>query len=158
MSRFLGKPPINPVVFYTGKIAGYIAWIGMLVHLSGTDLSHFKSPGVFAWIGYGLFAAGLALVGVSLFNLGNSISFGVPEEKTTLKLKGLYKYSRNPMYVGFYLFTLASMLITSNFYIFALGIYSLVVYHLIVLAEEAFLKNRFGKDYEEYCLRVRRYI
>ncbi len=97
-------------------------------------------------------------MGVSLFNLGNSISFGVPEEKTTLKLKGLYQYSRNPMYVGFYLFTLASMLLTSNLYIFALGIYSLVVYHLIVLAEEAFLKNRFGKDYEEYCLRVRRYI
>ncbi len=67
MSRFLGKPPINPVVFYTGKIAGYIAWIGMLVHLSGTDLSHFKSPAVFAWIGYGLFAAGLSPGGSESF-------------------------------------------------------------------------------------------
>ena len=158
MSRLIGRPPISPVPFLTGKISGYIAWVALFLHLTGAEARHFQLPALFSWLGYASLAIGLLLTAVSLFDLGNSISFGVPAEETTLKTHGLYKYSRNPMYAGFFLLTLAAILITSNFYVLALGVYSIIIYHLIILGEEAFLKNRFGSDYEAYCKRTRRYF
>ena len=158
MSRLLGKPPINPILFLTGKIAGYIAWIALVLQLSGTDFRQFTLPAFFSWAGYFLLAAGLLLSIISLFHLGNSVSFGVPVEATTLRVGGLYKYSRNPIYAGFFFLSAAAALLTSNVYVLVLGVYSTAVYHLIILGEERFLKERFGSAYEEYCKKVRRYF
>ena len=38
------------------------------------------------------------------------------------------------------------------------GLYSIIIYHFIILGEEKFLESRFGKDYIEYKQKVRRYI
>jgi protein-S-isoprenylcysteine O-methyltransferase Ste14 len=38
------------------------------------------------------------------------------------------------------------------------GLFSMVVYHLIVLGEEKFLAERFGDDYLKYKRSVRRYL
>ena len=83
---------------------------------------------------------------------------GLPSESTVLKTNGIYKFSRNPMYVGFGLFTLASMIYTLNVLIIIAGIFSLIVYHLIIKSEEKFLLIRFGNDYENYGKNVRRYL
>jgi protein-S-isoprenylcysteine O-methyltransferase Ste14 len=38
------------------------------------------------------------------------------------------------------------------------GIYSIVVYHLIIIGEEKFLEKAFREAYLEYKKKVRRYI
>ena len=62
------------------------------------------------------------------------------------------------MYVGFGLFTIASMIYPINVAILILGIFSLVVYHLIIKSEEKFLQRRFSTDYENYQKKVGRYL
>ncbi len=62
------------------------------------------------------------------------------------------------MYVGLNCFTLAAMLFTLNAIVMALGLYSIVIHHFIILGEEKFLENRFGKAYMEYKIKVRRYV
>jgi protein-S-isoprenylcysteine O-methyltransferase Ste14 len=66
--------------------------------------------------------------------------------------------SRNPMYVGVYLIIAASALYTANPVVILLGVFVIAVHHRIVLAEEKHLQNVFGREYFEYCSRVRQYI
>lgn len=156
--ELIGKPTINPLLFYTGKISGYITWVAFVYALSTENLN--VSYGLYYnnIIAYCLFAIGLIITIVSLLHLGKSVRLGLPTEHTVLKLNGIYRFSRNPMYVGFGFFTLASMIYTMSFVIIVLGIYSLVVYHLIIKSEEEFLRSRFGNDYKIYRKNVRRYL
>lgn len=154
----LGKPTLNPVLFYSGKIAGYIVWTILLLSLTDITILSKKviwHSDIIAWI---LLITGLLFSILSLFSLGRSTRFGLPTEKTVLKTRGLYKISRNPIYFGFNLITLSSIIYFINPIILVPGIYSIVVYHLIIIGEEKFLEKAFGEAYLEYKKKVRRYI
>jgi len=154
----LGKPTLNPVLFYSGKIAGYIVWTILLLSLTDITILSKKviwHSDIIAWV---LLITGLLFSILSLFSLGRSTRFGLPTEKTVLKTKGLYKISRNPIYFGFNLITLSSIIYFINPIILVPGIYSIVVYHLIIIGEEKFLEKAFGEAYLQYKKKVRRYI
>jgi protein-S-isoprenylcysteine O-methyltransferase Ste14 len=102
--------------------------------------------------------SGFLLIILSSVVLGNSIRIGLPEEGTQLKTSGIYRYTRNPMYVGFHMVTLSAMIYSLNPWIIFPGLYSFYVYHLIILGEEKFLEKRFGEKYILYRQMVRRYI
>ena len=110
------------------------------------------------YISASLLFIGLFFTVISLINLGKSTRLGLPSDDTTLKTNGIYKFSRNPMYVGFDLITIASMIFILHWIIVILGVYSLIVYHLIIKGEEDFMIKRFGNDYKKYQLIVRRYL
>lgn len=156
--KLIGKATINPLIFYTGKISGYITWIALLGYLldlvpsSGFHNSFLKSVSTF------ILAMGLCLVGVSLVNLGKSTRLGLPNENTALITNGIYRFSRNPMYFGFNLLTIAAMVYSINIVLLLLGTYSIITYHWIILGEEKFLEERFGDEYFNYKKKVRRYI
>ncbi|MFN3491757.1 MAG: methyltransferase family protein [Anaerolineales bacterium] len=76
-----------------------------------------------------------------------------------LIVHGLYRYTRNPIYLGALLVLLG--------YIFWFGSGLMILYYLlfvlayqilITLIEEPILKNTFGNEYEEYCQKVPRWI
>ncbi len=156
--EIFGKPSINPFFFYTGKSGGYLTWLILALALAGIKL-----PGSHSWfinilVGVFLLLAGLMVILLSLINLGSSVSIGLPKGDTKLKSSGLYAISRNPMYIGMGLVTIASMVYTLNSFVFLAGIYSIIVYHFIIIGEEKFLKERFGKDYDHYMSKVDRYL
>jgi protein-S-isoprenylcysteine O-methyltransferase Ste14 len=154
--KLIGKAPINPALFYTGKIAGYVIWtaplMGIINASSITELSIPKQLAIF------LALISIVLISVSLINLGSATRLGLPQESTQFKTKCLYMISRNPMYLGFNLLSLSAILLTGNFIVLVLGTYSIFTYHQIIQAEEAFLEARFGEKYCAYKSRVRRYI
>ena len=156
--KIIGKVTINPALFFSGKICGYITWF--LLGLSLLNISLFRglryestrvASLVFLYIG-------LLFVVLSLINLGKSTRLGLPSEDTLLKINGIYRYSRNPMYLGFNLITLASIFYNIHMIIVILGVYSIIIYHAIIQGEEKFLEKRFGKEYLEYKERTRRYF
>lgn len=155
--KLLGKSTIHPVFFYTGKIAGYIVVIIFILALMQIGNRHIPTPTT-KIISYILTIIGVALTTVSMVNLWKSTRLGLPSESTTLKATWLYRYSRNPMYVWFHLITIAAMIYIGNIIIIVLGIYSIIIYHHIILWEEHFLQKRFGPKYSEYKNKVRRYI
>ena len=153
-----GKATINPFIFYSGKILGYFTWIGLFLDILNIEFLPRHSFAFNNHISYTLLILGLLIALFSMIKLGRSTRFGLPTKKTMFKTKGIYKYSRNPMYLGFDLLTIASIIYFLTPLIIILGLYSIVVYHLIILGEEKYLETMFGSDYKEYKSKVRRYI
>jgi len=156
--KIIGKETIQPFLFYSGKITGYLLWI--LYIPAFFNLFNIKMISL-TWLDYASYftlLSGLLFIIFSLINLGKSTRLGLPDEKTVFVKKGLYRFSRNPMYVGFLLLTISSVLINANPFLLIFSIYSIMVYHFIIKGEEAFLEKRFGKDYISYKNKVRRYL
>jgi protein-S-isoprenylcysteine O-methyltransferase Ste14 len=156
--NLLGKTTINPIIFYTGKFSGYLTWVHFFFSIFNIHFGVTKTYLYNKHISIVLLVIGVALTGMSLINLGGSTRLGLPSENTIFKRSGLYKYSRNPMYVGFNLLTIAAIVNSYNLIILLLGTYSIIVYHFIILGEENFLKKRFGNEYLEYSKSVKRYM
>ncbi|MDD5772985.1 MAG: methyltransferase [bacterium] len=153
-----GEPPIGKVLFSSSKYSIILLWAAMVVHSWGINLSFIKVPGLFKWIALFLWISGFGLLFTGRFGLGNAFRIGSPKESTSLKVDGLFRFSRNPMYLGVYTTLLASVLYTLNPFLFVIGIFVVIVHHKIVLAEEQYLQKIFGELYTEYCYHVRRYL
>ncbi|GJM61025.1 methyltransferase family protein [Persicobacter diffluens] len=151
---FFGIPPIQPLLFYGGKISGYV--------LIGFYLKKLLNmPSFSIWwkdISFWLLIGGILIILTSLKFLGNSLSFGLPREQTKLKTSGLYRFSRNPIYLGLYLILFASALSLHLWWAWVIAIFNIIIYHRIILAEELFLAEKFGEAYHNYCKSVRRYL
>jgi len=156
--ELIGKTTINPIIFYTGKISGYITWIVLFSMLFGFNMLDNKELFLNNYIAEILLLIGLIFTVISLINLGKSTRLGLPSDDTQLKTNGLYKFSRNPMYVGFDLITIAAIIYTLHWIIIVLGVYSLITYHLIIKGEENYMITRFSDEYKKYQLKVRRYL
>jgi protein-S-isoprenylcysteine O-methyltransferase Ste14 len=74
-----------------------------------------------------------------------------------LVVGGVFDHCRNPLYVGNILICLGLALVANSPTFYALIPCVLLAYVLIVAAEEAYLRNKFGLEYTAYCARVGRW-
>ena len=88
----------------------------------------------------------------------NSWRVGIPEEKTSLITNGIYKWSRNPAFVGFDLLFCSICLIFYNIPLVIVSIWSAVMLHLQILQEEVYMHNMFGEEYDNYKKHTLRYF
>jgi protein-S-isoprenylcysteine O-methyltransferase Ste14 len=153
-----GDPPIDRRLFYISKYSIFILWGAMVLHGWNINLFPIKGSGLLKWFALCLWVSGFTLLFIGRFALGDSFRVGSPKESTRLKANGLFKFSRNPMYVGVYETLLASVLYTLNPIMLFIGIFVVVVHHRIILAEERYLRKVFDKEYMDYCSRVKRYL
>ena len=82
-----------------------------------------------------------------------------PDSTSSLVVSGIYKYTRNPMYLGFLLVLLGWATFLSNLAALAL-LPAFVVYmnHFQIGPEERALGSLFAQEYQAYHARVRRWI
>lgn len=113
------------------------------------------------FLGIAIFLAGL-LLAVSTIRLFSKLGNGTlaPWDPTSkMIITGPYAYVRNPMITGIVLMLIGEALMFASW---AIGIWTVVflIINMIyfVLSEEPGLRKRFGKEYEEYCRNVPRYI
>ena len=77
-----------------------------------------------------------------------------------LVVTGLYRYVRNPMYVGFAVGWIGLWIVFGHanlLAIAAVAAVSLGVHLFVVLYEEPTLRRKFGAEYEVYCRNVSRW-
>ena len=153
-----GDAPINRTLFYGSKYLILVLWAAMVLSSWGVRVSFFPGPAPLKRVAVCVWAVGFILLFVGRFGLGDSFRIGRPKESTSLRVDGLFRVSRNPMYLGVYSTLLASVLHTLNPLLLVFGALIVTVHHRIILAEETHLRNAFGKEYDEYCSRVRRYL
>jgi protein-S-isoprenylcysteine O-methyltransferase Ste14 len=95
---------------------------------------------------------------IAVVNLGQNISVGLPKERTQLVASGVYAVSRNPIYLAIFIMMIGSCIYVLNPINWFFAITSMIIHNNIIIAEEKFLEKRFGKEFENYKKRVRRYF
>ena len=76
-----------------------------------------------------------------------------------LVTSGIYKYSRNPMYLGMILIIISTSIFYLNYYsIVTPLIFYFWINRFQIKREEIFLKEKFGKEYLSYMSKTRRWI
>lgn len=103
------------------------------------------------------------IIGVIFFALATitmktSWRVGIPEEKTALITDGIYKWSRNPAFVGFDLLYLSLCLMFFNIPLVCVSVWAAVMLHLQILQEETHMYHMFGDEYVLYKKRTLRYF
>lgn len=83
---------------------------------------------------------------------------GIPEEKTVLVTNGIYRWSRNPAFVGFDLLYLSMCLMFFNIPLLVISVWAAIMLHFQVLQEEEHMKKMFGEDYLNYMKHTFRYF
>ena len=156
--EIVGRTTIHPLAFYSGKLSGYLTWVLLGLDYLGVLVVQGLHAVVLDYLSYTLLVIAVVFFVSSLVSLGKSTRLGLPTGQTTLKTGGVYRVSRNPMYVGFDALTLASILGTGNPVVLVLGVYSIVVYHFIIAGEERYLSSVFGTAYAQYRASVRKYV
>ena len=72
---------------------------------------------------------------------------------------GLFRYSRNPIYLSFCIATLATGLLLDSWWpVITLPVLVLLLQALVIRKEEAYLEAKFGETYLDYRRRVRRWL
>ncbi len=85
------------------------------------------------------------------------VNFAAPS-KEGLNTSGLYRISRNPMYVSYFMIFAGCALLTQSLILGGIVIVFIFSSHGIILAEERWCIERFGEAYRKYMERVRRYL
>ncbi|MBB5015497.1 methyltransferase family protein [Rehaibacterium terrae] len=80
-------------------------------------------------------------------------------EDSALVVEGIYRHTRNPMYVGMALAYVAiATWLNTLWPLLTLGPVLFAIRHYVIAREEAYLERRFGEAYRDYCRRVRRWM
>mgnify|MGYP000878510572 CR=1 FL=1 len=108
----------------------------------------------FSWMCYmGIIAyiLGLILCSISITNFANPSNEG-------FNSNGLYRFSRNPMYLAYFIFFSGCALLTQSMILGGIVLIFIICSYWIILSEERWCIEKFGESYRQYMKRVRRFI
>lgn len=103
---------------------------------------------------------GIGIAGLAAFRRARTtVSPIKASQASSLVIGSVYRYTRNPMYVGFLLNLLAWTVFLANpLAILWVAVYMLYITRFQIIPEERVLASLFGAEYEAYKGRVRRWI
>lgn len=129
-------------------------WLGLHVETAGTAR--------WRWLAAIPSAVGFAVALRCIWDFGRT-GHGTPAPilpPQRLVVVGMYRYVRNPMYVGFAAGWIGLWIMLGHAnpgVIAAVATVALGVHLFVVFYEEPTLRGKFGEDYKEYCRNVRRW-
>ena len=109
------------------------------------------APAPLFWTGIAVYTAGAVLLAAS------AAGFAFPSEGGVNR-RGIYRLSRNPMYIAYFLLFLGCAFLTQSLLLLGLVLIFQAAAHWIILAEERWCAGQFGEAYHRYCREVRRYL
>jgi protein-S-isoprenylcysteine O-methyltransferase Ste14 len=144
-------PPVALFYFYTVFAAAF-GW-------PLTSTRRFFHSTAVAWLGVVVCLGGVLILVLSLVAFGRSFRVGIDADQPgPLVTTGIFALSRNPIYVGFFLFLVGQFLVFPNWIPLFYLVGATLLFHRQVLREEEFMRQRYGREYAEYSSRVRRYV
>ena len=152
-----GKKGLVLMIELALKVITYLVPVVEVISI----INNFSSmPVLVRWIGVVLAVLGDTVFIISVLTMRDNWRAGVAEDaKTELVTDGIYKYSRNPAFLGFDLVYIGILLMFFNAGLFEITLLVILLLHLqIVNVEEDFLLVTFGQEYLDYRKKVGRYF
>jgi protein-S-isoprenylcysteine O-methyltransferase Ste14 len=140
----------------------WVSWIFSAIGIVGVPLVGIFDLGTLVQVHWSpflivglmiLIGGGFAYWGTSTLSTHQSLGL-----KGKLVTAGPYRFTRNPQYVGFIPMYVGVILATGSFMALVTGTVVMFVFVILPFSEEPWLRQQFGKPYEEYCKRVPRFI
>jgi len=102
----------------------------------------------------------VAILGIWEFRTaGTTVDPRVPEQSASLVVRGVYRFSRNPMYLGFLLVLCAWGVFLGNVLALAmLPVFVVYMNRFQIEPEERHMREKFAQSYAAYVATVRRWI
>lgn len=101
---------------------------------------------------------GVVVFIISIITMRDSWRAGIAsDDDRKLVTIGIYKYSRNPAFLGFDLVYIGILVMYFNIVLMIVTLMGIILLHLQILNEEGFLEKYFGESYIEYKANVSRY-
>jgi protein-S-isoprenylcysteine O-methyltransferase Ste14 len=108
----------------------------------------------------GLAGFAVSIAGIVSFRLAKTtVNPMKPEETSALVRSGIYRRTRNPMYLGSVLILTAwAVFLSSAWALLGAGVFVLYMNRFQISPEERILAQLFGASYADYRSRVRRWL
>lgn len=133
------------------KIAYWVYQITTLLILLCLLLLKIRTGSVLFYIGLIIYGLGIILFAISIIDYAEPNMSG-------MNLAGVYRVSRNPMYVAYFISFLGCAFLTHSWILLVVLIVFQVSAHWIILSEERWCVEKFGEEYIKYMKKVRRYV
>ncbi len=110
-------------------------------------------------IGFILGLLGLGISKIAQRAIGSSWRVGIDvHAKPGLITHGIYKYIRNPTYLGLFILGIGVWIINPSILYFIWVVVFILLLEIQVRCEEEYLESKYGNEYLEYCRKTKRYI
>jgi len=165
---------IHPFAAKWRKVGPLVAYpvVGFIAVLFGAAIYRIREPLLRIHFA---FSTPLAVVAIILLGVASCIRIqlrrhfkalallGLPEvsrgrARGKLVTEGIYSKIRHPRYVEIGISIAALALLANYLALYVLLALYIPSIYLVVLLEERELRNRFGKEYEDYCRKVPRFV
>lgn len=138
----------------------------LLIHIFGAFLLDwllplpFAFPGVLIWVGYFLILVGFGLPFSAAGRIMQAHTTLDPHGSVTkIVTSGPYRFSRNPIYLGFICLLVGLSIAFRSYWGLILGpLFMVSLYQFVIKEEEAYLEKKFGDVYNSYKSRVKRWL
>ncbi len=146
------------IILQPGLVAGLFPYLLLENKAHGLFIPPFTTH---HYAGAFLFAAGFVIMMMCVidFAVKGKGTLSPADPTKNLVITGLYRFSRNPMYIGVMLELIGEAIFAQAN---SLGTYAFVIFIcfniFILVHEEPRLRRDFGEAYNNYCKKVRRWL
>lgn len=157
----------DPLLRFVGQVFGVVV-VGLIAYSVAIAIRPEveQTLGLIDWAsgeatrftGSAIMAASIAWTGYAQFAMGSSWRIGIPEKATSLRTKGPFGVSRNPIFLGMLAFVAGLTVWSPSAVTLALLVATYISLEVQIRSEEAFLERAHGEAYRDYRARVRRWI
>lgn len=166
----------NPIVFskadtpinYIGKVYRFLTlctWISILcfaffprLYVYFQNIDWLKNE-LLQNIGLILLVLGFICCAIAQLQMSKSWRVGIDEnEKTELVRDGIFKYSRNPFFLGVLISCAGTFLVMPNAVMLAILLATYIIMQIQIRLEEAYLEKQHAAAYLSFRADVRRWI
>lgn len=156
----IAKSKVHDKGYYTELVMKVVTFLVLVVEVGSIIYGHSMYTIMYRVIGMHFAFLGDLVFFLAVWTMKDSWRAGVARDddaKRDLITEGIYKYSRNPAFLGFDLVYVGILLMFGNPVLFVITIWAIVMLHLQILQEEKYLGEVYGESYVEYKLRTSRY-
>ncbi len=148
MFKKMETPALSKTESIINIFGSYVLFFGLFIYSIFLPL---QLETAWFYVGLALCVLGMVTWTIAIVNIAN-IPLGEPWNK------GLYRYSRHPMYLGLFLTLIGAGIASASWIFLLLSILYIILCAILVSAEERFCLDKFGTTYREYMNRTPRWI